>query len=72
MKNPIPRMRMLDGFNEGWIDFAGAAVNTIKGSIDVDELIGAAVATVANRSRNQPSDMLAPLRTADFNQEVRQ
>jgi uncharacterized protein YbjT (DUF2867 family) len=21
MKNPIPRMRMLDGFNEGWIEF---------------------------------------------------
>jgi NAD(P)H dehydrogenase (quinone) len=21
MKNPIPRIRMLDGFNEGWIDF---------------------------------------------------
>jgi hypothetical protein len=20
-KNPEPRMRMLDGFNEGWIDF---------------------------------------------------
>jgi uncharacterized protein YbjT (DUF2867 family) len=23
MKNPEPRMRMLDGFNEGWIDFEG-------------------------------------------------
>jgi NAD(P)H dehydrogenase (quinone) len=43
MKNPIPRMRMLDGFNEGWIDFAGALVNTIKGCIDVDEVIGALV-----------------------------
>ena len=30
MKNPIPRMRMLDGFNGGWIDFAGAAANTIR------------------------------------------
>ena len=21
MKNPLPRMQMLDGFNEGWIEF---------------------------------------------------
>jgi hypothetical protein len=21
IRNPIPRVRMLDGFNEGWIDF---------------------------------------------------
>jgi uncharacterized protein YbjT (DUF2867 family) len=25
MKNPLPRMRMLDGFNEGWIDYEGPA-----------------------------------------------
>ena len=24
MKHPLPRMRMIDGFNEGWIDFEGA------------------------------------------------
>ena len=23
MKNPMPRIRMVDGFNEGWIDFEG-------------------------------------------------
>ncbi len=23
MKNPVPRMQMLDGFNEGWIEFEG-------------------------------------------------
>lgn len=23
MKNPVPRMRMIDGFNEGWIRFEG-------------------------------------------------
>jgi NAD(P)H dehydrogenase (quinone) len=21
MKNPLPRMQMLDGFNEGWMEF---------------------------------------------------
>jgi uncharacterized protein YbjT (DUF2867 family) len=30
MQNPQPRMRMLDGFNEGWIKFEGAAR---KGSV---------------------------------------
>jgi len=36
MKNPTPRMRMLDGFNEGWIDFEGISV---KGPTGVDEVI---------------------------------
>ncbi|HEY3985020.1 NmrA family NAD(P)-binding protein [Cedecea sp.] len=26
MRNPLPRMQMLDGFNEGWIDFTGETV----------------------------------------------
>ena len=43
MKNPVPRMRMLDGFNDGWIDFAGTATNTIKGRIDVREVVDALV-----------------------------
>jgi NAD(P)H dehydrogenase (quinone) len=25
MKNPMPRIRMVDGFNEGWIDFERAS-----------------------------------------------
>jgi hypothetical protein len=36
MTNPTPRMRMLDGFNEGWIDFEGTPV---KGRTGVDEVI---------------------------------
>ena len=31
MKNPVPRMRMLDGFNEGWIDFKDGGSKAIKG-----------------------------------------
>ncbi|MGP9823286.1 NmrA family NAD(P)-binding protein [Ectopseudomonas khazarica] len=27
MHNPLPRMQMLDGFNQGWIDFAGTAIH---------------------------------------------
>jgi len=40
MTNPTPRMRMLDGFNEGWIDFEGESV---KGRTNVDEVIAGLV-----------------------------
>lgn len=33
MSNPTPRMRMIDGFNEGWIDFGADA---IKGTTSLD------------------------------------
>jgi NAD(P)H dehydrogenase (quinone) len=33
MKNPTPRIRMLDGFNEGWIEFEGGASGSRKGSV---------------------------------------
>jgi len=36
MRNPGPRMRMLDGFNEGWIAFEGA---TRKGLVTLDEAV---------------------------------
>ena len=32
MKNPILRIRMVDGFNEGWIDFESAQEGTKKGT----------------------------------------
>src|ERR1700736_2694415 len=35
MKYPGPRIRMLDGFNAGWIDLSGA--NAIKGTVSVEE-----------------------------------
>ncbi len=30
MKNPVPRIRMIDGFNEGWIDFESGEPNSRK------------------------------------------
>jgi uncharacterized protein YbjT (DUF2867 family) len=39
MKNPLPRMRMLDGFNEGWIDFPGNGDLALKGTVSVDTAI---------------------------------
>jgi len=33
MKDPLPRIRMLDGFNEGWIEFEGGEGTSIKGKV---------------------------------------
>lgn len=40
MKNPFPRMQMLDGFNEGWIRFEGDAR---KGSVGIEMVLRALV-----------------------------
>jgi uncharacterized protein YbjT (DUF2867 family) len=39
MKNPEPRIRMLDGFNEGWIDFERNGAETRKGSTELAEVL---------------------------------
>jgi uncharacterized protein YbjT (DUF2867 family) len=39
MKNPTPRIRMLDGFNEGWIDFEDGPAEHIKGSKTLHDVI---------------------------------
>ncbi len=36
MRNPTPRMRMLDGFNEGWIDFKA---ETVKGTVELEDAL---------------------------------
>lgn len=41
MKHPIPRIRMIDGFNAGWIAFHGVP---LRGTTSVDDVIGALVA----------------------------
>lgn len=41
MKNPEPRMRMLDGFNEGWIDFEGESQ---KGTTGLETVLTGLVA----------------------------
>ena len=33
VKNPVPRIRMLDGFNEGWIEFENGAAGSRKGEV---------------------------------------
>lgn len=44
MRNPEPRMRMLDGFNEGWIEFEDGGSKTIKGSTTAIDVIADLVA----------------------------
>jgi hypothetical protein len=39
MKYPLPRMRMLDGFNEGFISFEGSPDKIIKGRVALDAVI---------------------------------
>jgi uncharacterized protein YbjT (DUF2867 family) len=39
MQYPRPRARMLDGFNQGWIDFAAGEASSIKGLVDPDQII---------------------------------
>lgn len=42
--NPLPRMRMLDGFNEGWIAFAGDADSIHKGEVELETVLRQLVA----------------------------
>jgi uncharacterized protein YbjT (DUF2867 family) len=44
MKNPQPRMRMLDGFNEGWIEFRDHGSSAVKGNTPLLDVIAALVA----------------------------
>jgi uncharacterized protein YbjT (DUF2867 family) len=41
MKNPLPRIRMLDGFNEGWIEFEGGVDGSLKGNVSFDTVLQA-------------------------------
>jgi uncharacterized protein YbjT (DUF2867 family) len=39
MKDPVPRIQMLDGFNEGWIDFEDDEDTIIKGQVALSAVI---------------------------------
>jgi hypothetical protein len=39
MKNPIPRIKMLDGFNEGWIEFENAESGSRKGRVGLQAVL---------------------------------
>jgi NAD(P)H dehydrogenase (quinone) len=50
MKHPMPRMRMVDGFNEGWIDFEGGGEHH-KGPTTLNAVIAGLVNKEMKRSR---------------------
>jgi uncharacterized protein YbjT (DUF2867 family) len=44
MRDPIPRIQMLDGFNEGWIKFEGGPGTILKGNVELTTVLAALVA----------------------------
>lgn len=44
MRNPLPRMQMLDGFNQGWIAFEGGPTEQRKGTTTIDTAMRAILA----------------------------
>jgi len=44
MKNPMPRIRMLDGFNESWIEFRDGGRLAQKGNTSLQQVVDALVA----------------------------
>jgi len=43
MRNPTPRMQMLDGFNEGWIEFADGGKHARRAATAAEEVIASLV-----------------------------
>jgi NAD(P)H dehydrogenase (quinone) len=39
MRNPTPRIQMLDGFNEGWIEFESGEVGSRKGNVTLQTVL---------------------------------
>jgi len=44
MQNPLPRIQMLDGFNEGWITFAGEPNEQRQGVLTLDSVLHTLIA----------------------------
>jgi uncharacterized protein YbjT (DUF2867 family) len=44
MKHPISRMRMLDGFNQGWIDFERQGAEHLTGTVEIETVLRGLVA----------------------------
>ena len=51
MTNPTPRAQMVDGFNEGWIEFDDGGANARRGRISLDAAIGDLVAAAQTPER---------------------
>jgi uncharacterized protein YbjT (DUF2867 family) len=47
MKNPLPRIQMLDGFNEGWIEFERGESGSMKGEVTLETVLRGLIETGA-------------------------
>ena len=47
MRDPIPRIQMLDGFNEGWIRFEGSPATLVRGTVSIADVLQTLVAAAA-------------------------
>jgi NAD(P)H dehydrogenase (quinone) len=47
MHDPIPRIQMLDGFNEGWIKFQGDTLEIVKGTTSLERVLGQLVSSAS-------------------------
>jgi uncharacterized protein YbjT (DUF2867 family) len=52
MKNPYPRIRMLDGFNEGWIEFRDHGEWSVKGPTPLRDVVAALIVADGLKKRN--------------------
>jgi len=52
MTNPTPRVQMVDGFNEGWIEFSDGGAKARRGRISINQAIGALVANTPPPARS--------------------
>jgi NAD(P)H dehydrogenase (quinone) len=48
MKNPTPRILMLDGFNEGWIEFANGEAGSQKGTVALESVLRSLIERAGN------------------------
>jgi uncharacterized protein YbjT (DUF2867 family) len=48
MKSPMPRIRMLDGFNEGWIEFESGQAGSRKGEVALKTVLQALIERDSN------------------------
>jgi hypothetical protein len=48
MKHPTPRIRMIDGFNEGWIDFESGEANSRKERTTLESVLRSLVMPNSN------------------------
>jgi uncharacterized protein YbjT (DUF2867 family) len=52
MNNPVPRMRMLDGFNESWIEFEGGKPAWHKGTTSLEAVLKSVIEQEATNNQH--------------------